>query len=151
MKTKLVLVGRMGWKNNAAVQKLHSFKKGEVVYLGFVDDEDLPYLYRLAKGFIYTSLYEGFGLTPLEAISQGLPVITSDIPSVKEVLGDSAFYFKSNDKNSLEKIWDYYENQCSSLEKKEIIRKGIERSKQFRHNKCAKIVLNYFNNSKHDN
>jgi glycosyltransferase involved in cell wall biosynthesis len=61
--------------------------------LGSVEDELLPALYSGAMGFVYPSLYEGFGMPPLEAMSTGCPVIVSDIPAHREVCGAAAMYF----------------------------------------------------------
>jgi glycosyltransferase involved in cell wall biosynthesis len=61
--------------------------------LGRVEDELLPGLYSGAAGFVYGSIYEGFGLPPLEALACGCPVAVSDIPAHREVCGDSVFYF----------------------------------------------------------
>jgi glycosyltransferase involved in cell wall biosynthesis len=61
--------------------------------LGRVDDEVLPALYSGAAGFVYPSVYEGFGLPPLEAIACGCPIAVSDIPAHREVCGSTAVYF----------------------------------------------------------
>ena len=59
-------------------------------FFGFVPDETLAVLYRLAAVFVFPSLYEGFGLPPLEAMASGAPVITSNVSSLPEVVGDAA-------------------------------------------------------------
>jgi glycosyltransferase involved in cell wall biosynthesis len=61
-----------------------------VRFLGFVPDDTLSVLYRLAGVFVFPSLYEGFGLPPLEAMACGAPVITSNVSSLPEVVGDAA-------------------------------------------------------------
>jgi len=66
--------------------KLHK----HVRFFGFVPDQTLAALYRLAKVFVFPSLYEGFGLPPLEAMASGTPVITSNVSSLPEVVGDAA-------------------------------------------------------------
>jgi glycosyltransferase involved in cell wall biosynthesis len=58
--------------------------------LGFVPDKTLAVLYRLASVFVFPSLYEGFGLPPLEAMASGTPVVTSNVSSLPEVVGDAA-------------------------------------------------------------
>jgi glycosyltransferase involved in cell wall biosynthesis len=75
-------------------QKLQfdSIPKG-VRLLGPVEDDRLPALYSGAAGFVYTSIYEGFGLPPLEALACGCPVAVSDIPALREVCGEAAVYF----------------------------------------------------------
>lgn len=62
----------------------------EVIFIGFVNSEDLPWLYNGASLFVYPSLYEGFGLPPIEAMACGIPVITSNVSSLPEVVGDAA-------------------------------------------------------------
>jgi glycosyltransferase involved in cell wall biosynthesis len=68
-------------------------KPAGVCLLGRVEDEVLPALYSGAAGFVYPSIYEGFGLPPLEAIACGCPVAVSDIPAHREVFGQTAMYF----------------------------------------------------------
>jgi glycosyltransferase involved in cell wall biosynthesis len=66
-----------------------------------VPDSQLEVLYQEAKAYIFPSLYEGFGLPPLEAMAKGCPVISSDRASLPEVLGDAALYFNPEDKTDL--------------------------------------------------
>jgi glycosyltransferase involved in cell wall biosynthesis len=72
--------------------QLDSIPEG-VLLLGCVEDEVLPALYSGAAGFVYPSIYEGFGLPPLEAMACGCPVAVSDIPAHREVCGETAMYF----------------------------------------------------------
>lgn len=84
----LVLAGPRGWgvdELEAAVRE----RGGNVHLPGFIAESDLPALYSLADVFVYPSLYEGFGLPPLEAMACGTPVIVSDVSSLPEVLGDT--------------------------------------------------------------
>lgn len=60
-----------------------------VLFINYVPQEDLPYLYSAARCLVYPSLYEGFGLPPLEAMACGCPVITSNTSSLPEVVGDA--------------------------------------------------------------
>ena len=87
----LVLVGRSVWRGSevaAAVARLGL--GGRVRFTGYVPDADLPALYSGAACFCYPSLYEGFGLPPLEAMACGTPTITSNVSSLPEVVGDAA-------------------------------------------------------------
>jgi glycosyltransferase involved in cell wall biosynthesis len=72
-----------------------------VRWLGHVDDADLPWLYAGALGFVFPSLYEGFGLPILEAMSAGIPVVTSRVSAIPEVAGDAALYFERDDARGL--------------------------------------------------
>ena len=89
--TELVLAGGMGWRASRILQawKKSEFKN-DIKLLGYVDNQDKPYLYNLASVFVYPSFYEGFGLPPLEAMACGVPVITSYSSSLAEVVGKSA-------------------------------------------------------------
>jgi glycosyltransferase involved in cell wall biosynthesis len=88
---KLVITGKKGWLYREVFETIRRLDLQEkVVFTGFVDDEDLPSLYSMAKVFIYPSLYEGFGLPALEAMACGVPVITSNVPSLVEVVGEAA-------------------------------------------------------------
>jgi len=79
------------------VHKLHK----EVRFLGFVPIETLAVLYRLADVFVFPSLYEGFGLPPLEAMASGAPVVTSNVSSLPEVVGDAALLVDPYDPESI--------------------------------------------------
>lgn len=94
---KLVLVGKTSSHFNI---KLKSDSQN-IVFTGFVTDSDLSILYKKCEFFIYPSLYEGFGIPPLEAMKNGCAVIVSDIPSLKEVCTDAAFYVNPDDTESI--------------------------------------------------
>lgn len=83
-------------------------KKGidRVVFVGYVPDYDLDTLFHNAKAFVFPSLYEGFGLPPLEAMAKGLPVICSDHPCMREILGESAYYFNGKIEAAIAKAID---------------------------------------------
>ncbi|WP_460635062.1 glycosyltransferase family 4 protein [Larkinella harenae] len=100
---KLVLVGTKGWKMD---QVLNDLAKNESIrsrlkFTGFVPDEDLATIYSGALAFVYPSLFEGFGLPPLEAMQCGLPVITSTVSSLPEVVGDAALTVSPTDADAL--------------------------------------------------
>jgi len=87
----LVLVGGMGWDFETTLKEIEGVQevKNRIFLTGFVDDSDLATIYSNAIAFVYMSLYEGFGLPPLEAMQCGVPVITSDNSSLPEVVGDA--------------------------------------------------------------
>lgn len=72
-----------------------------LLFTGYLTDKELVFLYKKALIFCYPSLYEGFGIPPLEAMSFGCPVLVSEIPSHKEVCGDAALYFNPNNRSEL--------------------------------------------------
>lgn len=88
---KLVVTGAKGWGESRIAGLVKSLDlESSVIFTGFVEDADLPHLYGRADFFVYPSLYEGFGLPVLEAMSSGTPVITSDSSSIPEVAGNAA-------------------------------------------------------------
>ena len=100
----LVIVGRKGWKVEKLLERLSKQSRDDIRLTGFVDDQDLPDIYRLASCFVFPSIYEGFGIPPLEAISCGTQTIVSNIEVLKEVMGQATLYFKSNDKEDLKSV-----------------------------------------------
>lgn len=139
---KLVLVGKHDYfynrlKNFAFEKQLYSEnnKNNKVIFTGFVPDNELNILFQEALTYVFPSLYEGFGLPPLEAMAQGCPVISSNQASMPEILGEAAFYFNPS---SLE------ETQKSVIEiiKNEnlrhlLIQKGREQVKKYSWDRCA--------------
>ncbi len=95
----LVLVGRKGWKMDDVLEKYKA--KDRIHITGFVKDEHLSSVYQNAMCFVFPSLYEGFGLPPVEALSLGVPVISSDAASLPEILMEQAVYFKNNSVDEL--------------------------------------------------
>ena len=87
----VIVVARNFWKNAPVVETVEELAlKPWVHFTGFVEEEDLPALYNGADLFVFPSLYEGFGLPPLEAMACGTPVVTSNSSSLPEVVGDAA-------------------------------------------------------------
>ncbi len=88
---RLVIIGDEISKHPALRRAVHRYMLHKHVrFLGFVPDDTLAVLYRLAAVFVFPSLYEGFGLPPLEAMASGTPVVTSNVSSLPEVVGDAA-------------------------------------------------------------
>jgi glycosyltransferase involved in cell wall biosynthesis len=88
---KLLIIGDEISKYATLRRAVHRYKLHKHVrFFGFVPDATLAILYRLARVFVFPSLYEGFGLPPLEAMASGTPVITSNLSSLPEVVGDAA-------------------------------------------------------------
>ena len=95
----LVIAGRAGWLSDPVVEAVKA--RPHVQLLGFVDDGDLPALYRQAQVLAYPSLYEGFGLPPLEAMACGAPVVASSESSVPEAVGDAGLLHDPLDTDAL--------------------------------------------------
>jgi len=109
-------------------------------YLGRVTDEELVTLYNQAACFIFPSLYEGFGLPPIEAMSCGCPVLASDIPVLREVCGDAAVYFDPHDVSDIHHTILQFLSE--GAEKAETLRvKGFENSGLFSWEASAKDIM----------
>jgi glycosyltransferase involved in cell wall biosynthesis len=104
---KLLLVGSKGWKS-ANIDHLLDVYHNDIERLGYIPDEDLPYLYNGADLFVFPSAYEGFGMPAREAMLCGVPVITTDIMELKEATNNKAVYINPNNA-------DEYENAIKSL------------------------------------
>lgn len=100
----LVFAGRKGWKIEAFLDIIESKYRKYIIVTGFIEDEDLPYIYKMADCFVFPSIYEGFGMPPLEALFVGTKALASDIEVLREVLGDEAEYFCVGDKDGLKNI-----------------------------------------------
>lgn len=101
---RLVLAGRKGWKIDKVLADISEKYKKLITFTGFVDDIDLPQIYKHAEIFIFPSLYEGFGIPPLEAMAVGCPVISSNAVTMLEILQDRAIYFENNNLDSLKEV-----------------------------------------------
>jgi glycosyltransferase involved in cell wall biosynthesis len=125
------------------VQKIIT-QSSKITALGFVSDHDLVAIYNAATVFVMPSLYEGFGLPILEAMSCGAPVITAPVGSLPEVAGDAALFA---DPYSIEDIAEKIEQVFRNEElQKELSEKGIERSEKFSWDKTAKLTLQVYKN-----
>jgi glycosyltransferase involved in cell wall biosynthesis len=99
---KLIIIGDEITKYQGLRRAVHRHKLHKHVrFFGFVPLETLSVLYRLASVFVFPSLYEGFGLPPLEAMSFGTPVVTSNVSSLPEVVGDAALLVDPYDSSSI--------------------------------------------------
>lgn len=87
---KLVIAGRKGWLYDELFARIAELGlENDIIFTGFVPDEDLPCIYQQARLFVYLSLCEGFGIPPLEAMACGVPVIASNTSAIPEVIGDA--------------------------------------------------------------
>lgn len=99
---KLVLAGRKGWKIDNLLENVCKNTLDNICFTGFIDDNDLPAVYKMARLFVFPSLYEGFGIPPLEAIACGTPALVSDLPVFQEIFQDAVMYFRNNDPKDLQ-------------------------------------------------
>lgn len=135
----LVLAGPPGYGyNNVKHIISENSLENDVLELGWIPNEDLPYLMNSAKIFVFPSAYEGFGIPILEAMACGTPVITSDFGAMKEVANDAALLVNSNNpidiSNSIDKLIKN-EKLCQDL-----VNKGFTRIKHFSWKKTASLI-----------
>jgi glycosyltransferase involved in cell wall biosynthesis len=99
---KLVLVGKKGWLYESFFERIQALGLTEcVIFPGYVEEADLPAFYQLAEVFAFPSLYEGFGLGPLEAMACGTPVVSSNSSSLPEVVGEAGLLVDPTDTAAL--------------------------------------------------
>jgi len=141
---ELLLIAGAPDRTYAQVQALaHRLRcTSRVAFLGRVEAEDLPYLYSGAEAFIYPSLYEGFGLPPMEAMACGCPVICSDATSLPEVCGDAALLVDARDVDAIAgAIREVAE--CHELATR-LRERGLERARAFSWRTSASRTLNVY-------
>ncbi|MEK7551298.1 MAG: glycosyltransferase family 1 protein [Patescibacteria group bacterium] len=142
---ELVIVGKKGWLYEDILYSPQKYGVGERVrFLDFVEDKDLPSLYKNATCFVLPSLYEGFGLPVLEAMKYGAPVLTSNVSSLPEAGGDAALYFNPEDTDDIrEKIERVIKDPKL---RSEMIEKGKAQIKKFSWEKTARETLKVLEN-----
>jgi len=142
---KLVLIGnRQAHHTDPEIDRcIKSLRiEKDVLFPGYVSDDDLPSVVRLASVFVYPSIYEGFGMPILEAMSQCVPVIASDIAPHHEVAGDSVRYFSYADIDSLTEI--LYDVCTNEVSRKQSAKNGYSRSLLFSWEKSALKLLKLY-------
>ncbi|MBK0384104.1 glycosyltransferase family 4 protein [Pedobacter sp. SD-b] len=108
---QLLFVGRMGWQNNEVENYFKEMTfKDDVLFKGFLKDEQIAKLLASAKASVYPSLFEGFGLPVIESMACGTPVITSRGTSMEEIAKGAAFLF---DAKNVDELTKHLENQAS--------------------------------------
>ncbi len=138
----LVLAGKQGWmeKIDLVINELGISK--DVHVLGYVSDEELQWLYQNCFCLVYPSLFEGFGLPVLEAMTLGAPVISSKISSIPEITGNSALLIQPQEENELLYAMQIMSSDQSLREK--LIKEGSEQAMQFSWQKSANLLLNFY-------
>jgi glycosyltransferase involved in cell wall biosynthesis len=142
---RLVLAGSLGWKYESIFAELtgnDEAVRSRITFTGRVDDEDMAVLYSGAVAFVFPSLFEGFGLPPLEAMQCGVPVITSNTSSLPEVVGDAGIMVDPQDGDAL----------CQAMLKlasdgnlrASMSQNSLQQAKQFSWSRCADQTINAY-------
>jgi glycosyltransferase involved in cell wall biosynthesis len=127
---KLVLIGDEISKYAALRRAVHQHQLHKYVrFLGYLPEETLAVMYRLAGVFVFPSLYEGFGLPPLEAMASGTPVVTSNVSSLPEVAGDAAILVDPYDPHAIAD--GIYQVLSDEALRRDLRGKGLLRARQF--------------------
>lgn len=125
----LVLVGKEDYFYKKLKTRVKNEKIKKIIFADFVPDEDLDLIYRHSLFYIFPSLYEGFGLSPIEAMIRGVPVASSDHPCMKEVLGENAYFFDAGKKENIKKT--ILEMATNNSLRKELSRKGYSQANKY--------------------
>jgi glycosyltransferase involved in cell wall biosynthesis len=139
----LVIAGEKGWLFEPFFDRLRTLRLGpSVVVTGHVPDEDLPALFGAAEVFAYPSLFEGFGLPPLEAMASGIPVVCSEATSLPEVVGDAGILVPPLDVDgwvaALGRLLD------DPAERRRLSDRGLERARRFTWAEAALRTLDVY-------
>jgi glycosyltransferase involved in cell wall biosynthesis len=143
---QLVIAGRTGWKSEAIYEARDKSKyTSDIIFTGRLTDRELIQLYNQADLFVYTSVFEGFGFPPLEAMSCGLPVICTDSSSITEVVGAAGILVKPGDSEG------FAGSIMKTLKNKDLPgilrKKSLSRSKDFSWKQTAENTLSAYRKS----
>lgn len=140
---KLIICGRKAWMYDDVFEYYEESGLGDkVVFTDFVQDEHLQHIYKGARLLLYVSLYEGFGLPLVEAMASGVPCITSDLSSMKEVAGDAGLRVNPYDEDEIR-------NAILRLLKddklySQLIEEGYKQAQEYRWANCAQKTLEVY-------
>ncbi len=139
---KLVFVGKEDYFYVRLRKMVEDEHIGNVIFTGYVPDHDLDIFFHNVSVYVWPSLYEGFGLSPLEAMAKGAPVVSSDHPCMREILEDSAYYFDAKDPEvmarSIEKVL------ADENLRAELVKKGYQQIKKYSWKRMAEQTLEVY-------
>ncbi len=140
---KLVVVGFKRWGVSADLQLITQLGlDDDVIFPGFLPDEDIPAMYGLADAFVFPSLYEGFGMPVLEAMACACPVITTERGCSPEVAGDAAILVDPESPNAIATAVQRV--LSDDVLRSQLVDRGLKRARQFSWEKCARETLALF-------
>lgn len=139
----LVITGKKGWYYEDLFDKVRKLNlEGKVIFTGYIDEADKPALYKGAKIFAFPSIYEGFGLPPLEAMASGIPVISSNTSSMGEVVGEAGILLSPKDQKEWVKAIRKV-NETPQL-RLEMVGKNKEQVRKFSWEKTAQKTIEVY-------
>ncbi len=144
---KLVLAGRRGWLYEPIFQRITELGlRDEIVWLDFVADADLPALYNLADCFAFPSVYEGFGIPPLEALACGTPVVTANNSALPEIFEDVARLVEAHDVRAIANaiVQTLSDLDADGAAVQNLRLAGLERAAQFSWERAAGETLELY-------
>ena len=139
----LVLCGGPGWRNEDLLEEVQrAVAEGWVIHLGFVDEMLLPQLYAGAALFVYPSIYEGFGLPPVEAMASGIPLMVSRHSCLPEVCGDAPLYFDPDDDGAFRSGIE--QSLTDAAWRAQSAARGLARSKLYSWDRCIDATVGIY-------
>jgi len=139
---QLVLCGHARWGRAVVEEAQDLIAAGDCAVLDFIPAYDVPYLYHGAEAFAFLSLYEGFGLPPLEAMACGVPVVASNAGSLPEVVGDAGLLVSPTDEEAIEEA--LYRVLTEPSLRQELRTRGLYRATRFSWAETARQTLAIF-------
>lgn len=142
-KYQLIIGGGKGWLNSAVHDYIRKYNlSGNIKIIGYIENDDLPIFYQMAKCFVYPSFYEGFGIPPLEAMASGCPTLVSNNSSLPEICKNGAIYCKPNNIEDISKKME----QLLTTNNDALIKKAKEQAKKFSWDKTVDQTLRIYEN-----
>jgi glycosyltransferase involved in cell wall biosynthesis len=140
---QLVLSGKIGWKVGNLMKAIRALaESGDLIYTGYISEDEAACLYNGAEVFVYPSRYEGFGIPAVEAMACGCPVIASDSSSLPEVVGDAGILVEPNNVGALSEaiLKVLHDGELRRVLKE----KGVQRAAQFTWARMAKATRDLY-------
>jgi glycosyltransferase involved in cell wall biosynthesis len=151
LKCPLLVVGASGWKSSPLFRQIQAagLTENEIRFLGYLPDEDLPFFYAGAEVFLFPTLYEGFGLPPVEAMACGTPVIASNARCMPEVLGEAAIL---EPPDNAQRFADAILNlRAHGNLRREMQAAGVHKAEEYSCHASAKKLLGFINDEYQSN
>lgn len=141
---RLVLTSGIGWSQSVLFDLIDKLNlRSKIIFLPYIQDKELPFLYKSATLLAYLSEYEGFGIPVLEAMASGIPVITSNSDAIKEFAGDAVL---SVNPSIIEEVVSGLRKIIDDTKYNEqLVKTGLQRARNFTWNRSAQIILDRIN------